>query len=56
MNIVVKKNWIKGCKYKVYARNIDAVAEGILSIGGVDYATLDLPSNVYRDILKLLSE
>jgi len=54
MNIVVKKNWIKECKYKVYARNIDAVAEGILSIGGVDYAALDLPSSVYRDILKLL--
>ena len=55
MNIVVKKNWIKGCKYKVYARNIDPVAESILSIGGVDYVALDLPSNVYRDILKLLS-
>ena len=55
MNIVVKRNWVKGCKYKVYARNVDPVAEGILGIGGVDYAALDLPSNVYKDILKLLS-
>jgi len=54
MNIMVKKNWIRECKYKVYARNIDPVAEGILSIGGVDYVALDLPSSVYRDILKLL--